>query len=234
MDLLVEVLLVAGRLVVVVGVVHQEGFPADDEQVAAVRAREDVPVQHQIGAPVRAVSIGAASSRSARPRDVACRYDPPRRTAMLLETVMNAASLVLLGGCSGSPASPSAGITVTDAWARAASATAAAGAAYATITNGGRAADALVGASSPAAASVEIHETMEMGSPGASGGEMMGMQPVARVEIPAGGSIQLMPGGYHLMLIGLVKDLSVGDTIDLTLKFENAGEIIVKAQVRAS
>lgn len=145
-----------------------------------------------------------------------------------------AASLALLAGCSGSAASPAAGITVTDAWARSSSAMASAGAAYATITNAGSAADSLIGASSPAAATVEVHETVVMGSPDASGGGMMGMQPVARVEIPAGGSLQLKPGSYHVMLIGLVKDLKAGDTIDLTLKFEKAGAITVKAQVRES
>ena len=148
-----------------------------------------------------------------------------------------AASLALLAGCSGSaasPASPAAGITVTDAWARSSSAMASAGAAYATITNAGSAADSLIGASSPAAATVEVHETVVMGSPDASGGGMMGMQPVARVEIPAGASLQLKPVSYHVMLIGLVKDLKAGDTIDLTLKFERAGAITVKAQVRES
>ena len=152
----------------------------------------------------------------------------PRSSRFVLAV---AASLALLAGCSGSTASPSGGITVTDAWARSSSAMAGAGAAYATITNAGSAADALIGASSPAATTVEVHETVVMGSPDASGGGMMGMQPV---EIPAGGSLQLKPGSYHVMLIGLVKDLKPGDTIDLTLKFEKAGEITVTAQVRAS
>jgi len=155
----------------------------------------------------------------------------PRSTRLVLAV---AASLALLAGCSGSTASPSGGITVTDAWARSSSAMAGAGAAYATITNAGSAADALIGASSPAARTVEVHETVVMGSPDASGGGMMGMQPVARVEIPAGGSLQLKPGSYHVMLIGLVKDLKPGDTIELTLKFEKAGQITVTAQVRAS
>jgi len=145
-----------------------------------------------------------------------------------------AASLALLAGCSGSAASPSAGITVTDAWARSSSATSSAGAAYATITNARSAADAVIGASSPAATTVEVHEAVVMGSPDASGDGMMGMQPVARVEIPAGGSLQLKPGSYHVMLIGLLKDLKPGDTIDLILKFEKAGEITVEAQVRES
>lgn len=145
-----------------------------------------------------------------------------------------AAILALLAGCSSPAASPSARITVTDAWARPSSAMAGAGAAYATITNAGSAVDALIGVTSPAAATVEVHETVAMGSPEASGSGMMGMRPVARIEIPAGGSIQLKPGSYHVMLIGLVKDLKAGDSIDLTLKFEKAGEITVKAQVRES
>jgi copper(I)-binding protein len=153
----------------------------------------------------------------------------PVRIALVAVT-----SLVLLAGCSATAASPSARISVTDAWARASSATASAGAAYATITNAGGSADALIGASSTAAATVEVHESVAMGSPDASGGGMMGMQPVVRVEIPAGASLQLKPGGYHLMLVGLVTDLKVGDSIGLTLTFENAGEISVTAQVRAS
>jgi copper(I)-binding protein len=144
------------------------------------------------------------------------------------------ASVALLAACSPAAAPPSAGISVTDAWARSSSATVSAAAAYATITNAGTTADALVSASSPAAATVEVHETVTMGSPAASSGGMMGMQPVARVEIPAGGTLQLQPGSYHVMLIGLTRDLVTGATIDLTLTFEKAGPITVKAQVRAS
>jgi copper(I)-binding protein len=172
--------------------------------------------------------------------------DAPRRTQrthLTHRVLLALASIALLAACASaadSPSvSPSAGIRVGEAWARSSSAMASAAAAYATITNAGTAADALVGASSPAAATVEVHETVAVGSPAASsgtmsGGTMMGMQPVARVEIPAGGSLQLKPGGYHVMLIGLVWDLAVGDTIDLTLVFEKAGPITVKAEVRAS
>ena len=63
---------------------------------------------------------------------------------------------------------------------------------------------------------------------------MMGMQPIARLEIPAGGSVELKPGSYHIMLIGLKQDLKVGDSIEITLKFEKAGEIKVTAAVRES
>ena len=155
-------------------------------------------------------------------------------TLRLTRLTLVVASVALLAACSSAAAPPSAAVSVTDAWARSSSAMASAAAAYATITNAGPTADALVGASSPAAAAVEVHETVAMGSPAASGSGMMGMRPVARVEIPAGGSLQLKPGSYHIMLIGLVKDLKAGDTIDLTLKFERTGAISVKAQVRES
>jgi periplasmic copper chaperone A len=153
-----------------------------------------------------------------------------RGGALLLATLVAGS---ILAGCS----SGSASIVVSDPWARASSAMASAGAAYMTIDNTGSAADALIGASSPAATTVEVHETVAMGSPapGASGdGGMMGMQPVARLEIPAGGSVELKPGSYHIMLIGLKQDLKVGDSIEITLKFETAGEIKVTAAVRES
>lgn len=158
-----------------------------------------------------------------------------------------------LGACSSaappSPASssPAAGITVTGAWARASSAMAAAGAAYMTITNAGSTADTLVGASSPAATTVEVHETVTIAAAPASGmdgmaspaasdsmGSMLGMQPIAKLAIPANGSVVFAPGGYHIMLIGLTKDLKVGDTIQVTLTFEKAGSITVTADVRAN
>ncbi len=155
------------------------------------------------------------------------------------------ASVVLLAACSSAASPPPLGISVTGAWARSTPATAGTSAAYATITNAGTTADALIGASSPVATSAEVHETMTMGSPAASSGGMMGspaassggmmgMQPVSRVEITAGGSLQLQPGSYHVMLIGLTSDLVTGETIDLTLIFEKAGPITVKAEVRAS
>jgi len=149
-------------------------------------------------------------------------------------------------GCSSAGAS----IVVADPWARASSATAAAAAAYMKIENNGSAADTLIGASSPVATTVEVHETVAIGSPAPSGGMggstspmpsasgaaggMMGMQPIARLEIPAGGSVELKPGSYHIMLIGLKQDLKPGDRIEITLRFEKAGEIKVNAPVRES
>lgn len=175
---------------------------------------------------------------------------PPVRTVARLGALLGAALFVasVAAGCS---SGATAEIRITDQWARASSALAAAGAAYMTIQNTGSATDALIGASSPAAKTVEVHETVVIDSPAPSdgavgmespmpsasvgtGGGMMGMQPVARLEIPAGGSVELKPGGYHIMLIGLNQELKRGDTIEITLKFEKAGDVKVTAGVRES
>jgi len=159
---------------------------------------------------------------------------PVRRFARLGGLLLAALVVAsVAAGCS----SGSASILVADPWVRASSAMASAGAAYMTIENSGSAADALIGASSPAATTVEVHETVAMGSPApdaSSDGGMMGMQPVKRLEIPAGGSVELKPGSYHIMLIGLKQDLKVGDSIEITLTFEKVGEITVTAAVRES
>jgi copper(I)-binding protein len=119
-------------------------------------------------------------------------------------------------------------LTVTGAWARPSMTMALAGAAYLTITNGTGQADALLGVTTPAAKNPELHET----TAGASG--MMAMRPVARIEIPAGKTVKLEPGGYHIMLINLTAELVVGSTIELTLQFEKAAPVTVIAEVRAS
>lgn len=149
------------------------------------------------------------------------------------------AAVSLLAGCGGD----SGGIEVSDAWARTSPSMASAGAAYMAITNSGDVDDALIGASVDAdiAGSVEIHETVAMGSDTTmgdtgtdttTGGGMMTMQPVERVIIPAGESIALEPGGYHLMFLDLVAPLEAGEDLSITLTFEEAGEQIVTAEVR--
>ena len=58
------------------------------------------------------------------------------------------------------------------------------------------------------------------------------MRPVNALDIKAGTGVSLSPGGYHIMLIGLSAPLSVGDQVELTLTFENAGKINITAPVR--
>lgn len=84
---------------------------------------------------------------------------------------------------------------------------------------------ALVGAESPAAKVVELHvHTMTDG--------MMRMRQVERVDLPHGAKVALQPGGYHLMLIGLQRDLVPGESIPLTLIFGDGSKRSLEVPVR--
>lgn len=98
-------------------------------------------------------------------------------------------------------------------------------AAYVTIVNAGREPDTLLSATADVAKSVEIHETRNMSG-------MMMMEPVARIAVPPAARVELKPGGYHLMLIGLERALGPGQTVTLTLVFERAGAITARAAVK--
>ena len=125
------------------------------------------------------------------------------------------------------PASLGPGLHVVGAWSRESPMMELAGAAFMVIYNNTEADDALVGASSPAAASVEIHQTTQ------SEDGTMAMAPVEEVPIPAGGTAELKPGGYHIMLVGLVQPLVEGDQIELLLEFASAEPQTVVVPVQA-
>ncbi|MCS6842487.1 MAG: copper chaperone PCu(A)C [Roseiflexus sp.] len=99
-------------------------------------------------------------------------------------------------------------------------------AAYMVIRNTGSQPDKLIAASSDVAKTVELHTVVE------EGGVMRMRQVEGGIEIPANGEVVLKPGGFHVMLIGLTRDLNVGDKVQLTLTFEKAGQIPVTAEVR--
>jgi copper(I)-binding protein len=116
-------------------------------------------------------------------------------------------------------------VKVEDPWTRATPPGARIAAGYMKITSGGTA-DRLVGASSPAAAKVELHVTEKKG-------DVMRMREVKGYDIPAKGSFELAPGGAHLMLVDLKAPLKEGAKVPLVLRFEKAGEMKVELQVRA-
>ena len=88
----------------------------------------------------------------------------------------------------------------------------------------------LVGVSSPVAGVAEVHE-MKMD------GNVMKMSAVPAIDLPAGKSVALQPGGYHVMLMDLTQTLKEGDTVPVTLTFEDkTGKkqtVEVKAPVKA-
>ena len=61
---------------------------------------------------------------------------------------------------------------------------------------------------------------------------MMQMSPVPNIPVPANGKAELKPGGLHMMLIGLNRELKAGDKVQLTLNFEKAGKVPVTAEVK--
>ncbi|WP_439540633.1 copper chaperone PCu(A)C [Sphingomonas sp.] len=118
-------------------------------------------------------------------------------------------------------------LSIAHPWTRQTAPGQANGGGFMVISNGGKRADRLISARSPAAAKVEIH-TMSMD------GGIMRMRPVpAGLPVPAGGKLELKPGGYHIMLIGLKAPLKRGALVPLTLRFEHAGSKTVQLKVEA-
>ncbi len=98
-------------------------------------------------------------------------------------------------------------------------------AAYMTIHNEGGEDDRLLSASSDIAAAVELHNVkME--------NDVMSMFQVPFIAVPADEHATLKPGSYHIMLIGVTRELKVGDHVSLTLNFEKAGSVTLEAEVR--
>jgi len=116
-------------------------------------------------------------------------------------------------------------IKIENAYVRATAPGQPAAGAFMKIDNSG-AADQLLSASSPAAGEVQLHQmSME--------GNVMKMGQVKDIAVPANGSVDLKPGGYHIMLMNIKAPLKAGETVPVKLKFAKAGEVEVKLPVNA-
>ena len=149
------------------------------------------------------------------------RRSSPRPVATILLAALTVA--VALGGCS-SPAASAGSMAVRDAWLRLPTSGQTAG--YLVIENGTGQADVLTSVALPGGGSAMLHQT----TTDASG--MTGMHPVDGIHVPAGGTVELAPGGFHIMIDGL-GTVAAGDKIELDLTFEHAGKVVVQAEVRA-
>ena len=116
-------------------------------------------------------------------------------------------------------------ITINDVWARPGVKNANS-AIYLVIQNSSSIADTILGAKSKHAEIVEIHESFKRDN------DRMGMRQVKFVKAAAKSKLEFKPGGFHIMLIGLLKDYSIGNSFDVTINFKHAGKIKVKALVR--
>ena len=116
-------------------------------------------------------------------------------------------------------------ITIGHPYARATAAGQPIGSGYLSFANAGPA-DKLVAISADVSKSVELHTmTME--------GDVMRMRQVDAIELAAGQTVELKPGGYHVMFVGLKAPLKAGDKFPAKLKFEKAGEVEVTFNVEA-
>jgi copper(I)-binding protein len=168
----------------------------------------------------------------------------PRRTASVYLLGLAAALALVLAACSGSGGSQvrADGLILKDAWARASAMSSGAGAAYVTVENTTDRIEKLLSASvsSSVARAAEIHETTTVsGGPSSTSmptgaPEMMSMREVSSIQIPAGATLRMEPGGYHIMLIDLAEPLVAGQEFTLNLGFMNAGVVSVPVKVRAS
>ncbi len=117
-------------------------------------------------------------------------------------------------------------LTITSPWVRPTPPGAPSAAGYLNIVNHGSVTDRLVGATTPDAASVQVHE-MSMTSNG-----VMKMRPVpGGLAIPPGKTVALAPGGYHLMIIGPTQEFKAGESVPVTLIFKHAGKVAVSFPV---
>ncbi len=117
-------------------------------------------------------------------------------------------------------------IKVENPFARASAGMATVGAAFMTLKNDSTTPDELVSASSPVAAKAELHTHIK-------DGDIMRMREVPSIEVPAGGTTALQPGGLHVVLIDLKAPLKRGETFPLTLTFAKAGTMTVEVPVKS-
>ena len=146
---------------------------------------------------------------------------------MKLSLSLAAAALALSASLAAAHEFKAGPLKIGHPWSRAAPAGASVAGGYLTVTNHGAAPDRLVSVSSGISAKAELHEMAVKDG-------VMTMRPVeGGVEIPAGGKIELKPGSYHLMFIGLKQLPKEGEEFSATLTFEKAGSVEVEFAVEA-
>lgn len=100
------------------------------------------------------------------------------------------------------------------------------GAVFFEVTNTGDTMKRIISAQSPVSKTVELH-THEMD------GDMMMMREVEAYDVPAKETITLQPMGHHIMLMGLVAPLKLGETFPLILNIENAEPVHIDVEIKA-
>lgn len=152
-----------------------------------------------------------------------CRAAP---AAFLAPALLSVA--LLAGWCAAAVPGPAqyrdGNMRVTQPWSRPTPPTATVGAVYFAMTNTGGSADRLMAITSPIAREVQIHESRTVQG-------MVQMRRVAWVECPPGVTVKSEPGALHVMLLGLRRPLTDGMEFPLSLRFRDAGVLLVQVRV---
>ena len=144
---------------------------------------------------------------------------------MPLKNLIIGTALALLAVAAHAHEFKAGAVTVGHPYARATAAGQPIGGGFMKLINGAGN-DRLLAVSADVSKTVELHE-MKME------GDVMRMRQVDGIELPAGKTVELKPGGYHVMFIGLKAPLKAGDKFPVKLKFEKAGEVTVDVTVEA-
>ena len=123
-------------------------------------------------------------------------------------------------------------ISIDGQWARNSPKNAQMGAAYMNLTSADG--DTLVGGSVDASVSesVEVHAMRPVaGQEDEEGMALMEMVEIPELELPAGETVNLAPGGFHVMFINIASPLEIGQIIELTLDFEKADDMVIEVEV---
>ncbi|UWQ07870.1 copper chaperone PCu(A)C [Aliiroseovarius crassostreae] len=115
-------------------------------------------------------------------------------------------------------------LEISGGFSRASPKMAKAGVGFMTITSKG-AADRLIAFTSPSCNRPELHTHIRDNG-------VMRMRQVEAIDVPAGGSVKLEPGSFHLMCIDLNGQLVEGEMLEATLSFETAGDVVVKLPIK--
>ena len=146
---------------------------------------------------------------------------------MITRVISILLSLLFISTAASAHEEKSEHLTISHPWSRATAPSQKVGAVFMTIKTNGNTADRLIGAASPDAETVQIHNHSMVDG-------VMRMRPVDGVAIPAKGEAVLAPGGFHIMLIGLKAPLFEETVIPLTLEFEKAGKVEIEAVIEAA
>jgi copper(I)-binding protein len=158
-------------------------------------------------------------------KHVAPKHWAATRWAATLRAGVLGAAIILAGGVASAETYSAGGLQIANPWTRATPKGSTVGAGYLTITNKGSETDRLVGGSLAPASRIEVHTTVTEGG-------VAKMRPVTGLEIKPGETVELKPGGMHMMFMGLKQPLKQGDNVKGTLVFEKAGTVAIDFAVQ--